>query len=355
MLLTSTSISLLLVRRPLKLQESYRYNNFSTFLYFSIITFLLYIIGTLYGILSNKIEWGSTTHNLAAFLFYTLILFTLLFKIKFEKGDSEKLLKIIVTTVGIQFILFSVLFMFGQSSFLGIDLFFELRFSGFSINPNQLAFLCVPVPFLAFHFLKQEKKCLNKIWFLSVLTAALFTGLITLSDALLISWIVAMIYLFANYVFNDFRHFSQKKRILRLSIFLFIVIFFISAIAYVIQFASYIYGDNSSNSQGSDRFLYWENALKVWSYSPLFGFGPGSYSGGIPFGGEEAHNTILDWLVSVGIFGAVYFLFLMIKKIAWLQASKKPLFVAVLVALGIFSLFHLTTRHFLFWAMFLFL
>lgn len=353
MLLFSVFSAFIFIKQPFAFKQSYSRKEVVTFLNFSVTVFLLYCIGSLYGIITNKIEWGSTMHNFSAFFFYTFVILFLLNAVDFEARDYTFLLKTIATSSGILFILFSILFLLGSSSFLGIDLFFELRFSGFALNPNQLAFMCIPIPFLAIRFFLNENSKAGKAWFFCVLIASLFIGFLTLSDALIVSWIMAITYLFANYIFFDFNSLSQKAKILRLSIVIGVFILFALAISFVLQFASSIYGDTPSNSQGSDRFLYWVNALKVWTHSPLFGLGPGSYSGGVPYGGEEAHNTFLDWLVSVGIIGLAYFLFILANKIFKLQKEKKPLNVAVLVSLCVFSLFHLTTRHFLFWILLL--
>jgi O-antigen ligase len=114
------------------------------------------------------------------------------------------------------------------------------------------------------------------------------------------------------------------------------------------EIVSDIYGDDVSNSLVSDLILYWQNALIAFTYSPIVGLVPSSYSGAIPFGKEDAHNSYIDWIVSTGSIGIISISILFISKLKISLKKIENEFLAISVSMLVFSIFHRNFRNFLF-------
>lgn len=328
------------------------------YIIFWIISLLIFIIGSIYAYLIGKLEIGSTLHNLSAYLFGFLILGTFLF---FYSESDEKIGNKILTNItsfsGLLYLLYLLLIISGKSSFANCDLYFELRFTGFGLNPNQLAFTCVPIPFLAISIYRKPNQAnWMKIWMVIVFIATITVGILTLSDALIVSWVVGSGLLYYVTLLRGIfkKHIKVILSTLFISITLIgVCIYFLNKISEYVQDTTY--GDGVSNDQGSIRLLLWKNALYAFSYSPIFGLGPGSYSGYGPFQGEEAHNSFIDWMVSTGLIGFLILFYLMFKKfqISWRKHQNE--YISILVAIYTFSMFHLILRHIFFWTFIIFL
>jgi O-antigen ligase len=273
-----------------------------------------------------------------------------------DEEPGKKILIYIASFSGFLFLIYIYLILNGKTSFANCDLYFELRFTGFGLNPNQLAFTCVPIPFLALSIYKKPGQTKwMKFWMLIVLLSTLTIGLISLSDALIVSWIFGCGVLYYCTTLRGLRKMHIKVIITRLSITLLILCICFLFLQRIQEYAKDTYGDGVSNDQGSIRLLLWKNALKVFTYSPIFGLGPGSYSGSVPFGKEEAHNSFLDWMVSTGIIGAFLLLYLLFYKWIHFWRQQKLEHISIFVALITFAMFHLVLRHLFFWTLILFL
>lgn len=107
---------------------------------------------------------------------------------------------------------------------------------------------------------------------------------------------------------------------------------------------------DADHNQGSVRSSLWYHAIAAIRRSPIVGFGPGAHSGFQgPFGGEEAHNTLLDWTTQTGVLG----LLILALYLGWIfytvaHYGNRPL-TGMLLGLALFSIFHLTLRQPLFW------
>ena len=87
--------------------------------------------------------------------------------------------------------------------------------------------------------------------------------------------------------------------------------------------------------------------------SPIFGLGPERLFGiEYPFVGSEAHNSLLDWLISSGIIGLTALLVLLIFASVRLLREKQWELLMALGALFIFGQAHHVLRHPLVWCIF---
>jgi O-antigen ligase len=327
------------------------------YLTFWLISFVLFLFGSVYAFVIGKLEQGSTIHNFSAYLFGFLTITSFLcFYSESSEQAGNKILTYLASFSGVLFLLYIYLFISGNTGFAGCDLYFELRFTGFGLNPNQLAFSCIPIPFLALNiYRKTRQKRWMKVWMIVVLISSLIVGLITFSDALIVSWIFGTAIFYYNAFLRGIQKMPPKRILSSITITLLLLCIGFLFLQQIELYTEDTYGDGVTNNQGSDRILYWRNALTVFTYSPLFGLGPGSYSGVVPFGKEEAHNSFFDWLVSTGIIGIILFLYVLFYKWTHIWRANNREHISIFVALLIFSLFHLTLRHFLFWVLILFL
>ena len=207
------------------------------------------------------------------------------------------------------------------------------RLHGFSFRPTQLSSILSFTFFLGFYFYKQKR--IKKIYFYFVLILTSIVAILTESEALVVA--VATSYLILIF-FKAKSYFFKKDRKLAIKI----LFYFISAMTLISPFVLYFLFDhfNDGRGQASGRLNIWWNSLRATSYSPLFGFGPGSYSGvdNKPFVGKEAHNTILDFLGYGG------FIFLSIITFMYIKILKSIKFdnylILSLISITIYGLFH---------------
>lgn len=324
---------------------------------FWLLSLVLFCLGSFYAKTINVLDEGSTVHNFSAYLsVFLMISLFLLFYISSFPDLGERVLWNILFFSGLLNLFYTFLWATSLVSFLQYELFYGIRFTGFGLNPNQLALSCLPVPFLALHsFRSKTNSKFKRFYSLLSLLVTCFVGVVTLSDALIFAWLLGFLVYYYNINLRGLFKKSFEQIIIRLA-FTFLLI--LIGLLFIHQINDYIkdtYGDGVSNNQGSDRFLYWSNALHAFIYSPLFGLGPGSYSGGTPFGQEEAHNTFLDWLVSTGLIGGSMFIFLMFQKWRKLWRNSPKEYISIFVALIAFSMFHYILRHFFFWILIIFI
>lgn len=129
--------------------------------------------------------------------------------------------------------------------------------------------------------------------------------------------------------------------------------------------ASYYGGDVEVSSQVAERFNRWLFLIPLlidYPFAFLAGLGPGPYGPSfantavaavaVPrfsdLSGMEFHNSVLDFFVSFGAIGVVYFGHTIARCCGRIQYS--PLFFGLIT----FSLFHLSYRHPIFWVAALF-
>jgi len=218
----------------------------------------------------------------------------------------------------------------------------SLRFCFMSKNPNQFALLMLPAPFVYFYHIKKNRSIYIKIFYSLCLILSVYVGSTTKSDALIIAWGVAFLFFLAQF----FYYADIKRRT-----FLLISITIVGTLAFVINLISlekityYIESISISSLQGSDRINLWMNAIKATVYSPIWGLGPGSYSGVVkPFQQREAHNIILDILMYGGLLNLTVFILLLSEVIKNLIKKHVYIMLYMVVAIIVFSFFHFILR-----------
>ena len=349
-IVTFSTIILMILRK-----ENEKFSkNIKLFYLFWIASFLSMIIGVVmgYNLVPNYV-FEESLHDFFAYLFTCII-------ITINWGGNinsfERLKSIVRSYLVFIFLYFTlILIAITKSNFtlFGIDFsYFNIRVSGLSENPNQLACFCIVIPFLIIYQLQNENKVFNKLnlWVLFLLTVLI--GIATLSDALMLSWGVAGLLSIVIW-YLKFNPIKFKSNFVKTSIF-FIKYAAIPVVFTVItgifmynalEYADDVYDDGG---QGSDRTERWQNGLKAIKLSPFFGFGPGSYSGpSMPFEKEEAHNSLIDWALSTGVVGLLFFMILM--SIYFIKLYTNRILFCGILSICIFVMFGYFLRHPFFW------
>lgn len=328
--------------------------NFGRMLIFWVITFLNLSVGIFWGDATIRF-YGieSYGHDLSAYLFTFLT--SSFFWLTNMQGHNQfkRVLKNYLLVIFIYFSLCCIALTQPKFVLIGFDFAYQLfRFSGLSENPNQLACFCVGFPFMLLYAWPLFSTPWLKVVRVILLIEMLLVGVATLSDALVLSWVASLSFLLFRW-FIDYQpllHLNSFTKAFGLLFKNFITPLVIVFAIVVFSFQALNYADDVYNegSQGSDRVLHWRLGIEGIKMSPLFGFGPGSYSGFTrPFEGEEAHNSFIDFTLSTGLIGLIVLctMLTLFFKILW---TNKFLFAAG-ISMLIYIMFGFFLRQPFFW------
>lgn len=219
------------------------------------------------------------------------------------------------------------------------------RLYGLSKNPNQLAFFCL-IAVLASGAYWQLNEGLLLGYFVSGLLAllALFVGYYSASDA----FVFSIFSFFASYVSLMFLMAPVRGywfAVVKLFIFLCVFMCLIFLALYPDVLINYFEEVAYDGEQGGVRFALWSNGVDAVFLSPIWGWGPGAWSGlSAPLQGAEAHNTYIDWATKTGVVGLVSFVALNVVVLYRQLMLRNIFFVSCLISVIIFSVFHLIVR-----------
>jgi hypothetical protein len=214
----------------------------------------------------------------------------------------------------------------------------NFRLVGLTTNPNQMALyaLCA--------LIAVKKSCIRPLVSNVMQILCILVGAFSGSDAFFVA--ISVIFIL--------RLFLEVGMITRA----FVFAFFVAVIPIV--FINIGHVNIELDSQSLERFNRWIYALRIFFDYPhviFFGFGPGAYgpafdstfsdfvgfSSGVEIVGTEFHNTFLDFFVSFGLLGLVFFGIFIKSNLR--NIAITPEFVGLLA----FSSFHLVYRHPIFW------
>ena len=218
------------------------------------------------------------------------------------------------------------------------------RFNGLSANPNQLALYVCLIPFL----LLQRPWQLSRWETIGGIGICLLVGWLTGSDALLLAWVVGFVGLLVLKINHHlWRSNLAQNTHAKAFLGLFGILFLLGMTVLFRANLSAIY---AIGGQGNLRFQRWQNGLMALGHSPLFGLGPGAFSGDeSAFGGHEAHNLYIDWMASGGLLAGLVLIWF--QRHTWLTISmnRVNVLLAGFISLLVFSCFHYVARHPIFW------
>lgn len=317
--------------------------SFSLSIYFRNPVFIYGIWSALAIVISTVINSQAGAYSLNAFYLPAIPYFATSFVIiclviVLESDDGGSLL----AGFAVASLTLGVFYTFGALT-ANASMMYEERFSGLSANPNQIALQSLST-LLALAMVIIHTR--SNITFYVALAAIPFTlayGLASKSDALMICLPIATA-VFGLIILKRYQ--IKLWVVIGAGAFLALAFLLSLAVAFPNLFGGIGGGIQNQLQQGgqdTDRTLLWRHGWLAWTHSPLFGNGPGAWSGiGAPFQGFEAHNSALDWLSISGIFG-----FLPIALIL-IQTFRKFDDIRIIRVLGILCLVIFTTFHFVF-------
>lgn len=321
------------------------------FLIYWLVGFALLALGALGGSLIGSQPGAAAAYDAAAYLFAAL--FCIALEPVVAGRPREALLGLVVAMSLVVVTTVLVATLAGRLPF--VDPWYALiRLRGLSENPNQLALLCVAYPFLCWQLLADNVVSSRRwTWFVSA--AGVVIGVMTLSDALLVSWGAAMAIVGSILVVRQLRRLQSPH------VALFLIAAVLGAGTAIVgsgvagkigpRLYDQILAGYEEGAQGSVRLDLWRHAAEaVWQTGTL-GAGPGAHSGLTgPFESFEAHNVYLDWMAASGVAGLVLLGSLLAIILVRCIRSRSLFLVGALIGLMVFGVFHHVLRQPVFWS-----
>ena len=146
------------------------------------LSLLMLTAGTAWSALALN-YYPEISHSILSYILLSLLVF---FLSRLNFSDLNKIVLIFLTVFS---------FLAWVALLSGVGWYQSVRFSGFSENPNQVAFYILPIPFFSiiclrysgFHF-----SFVLKFIILAFFLSAIYLGFLTSSDALLLGWLFSL-------------------------------------------------------------------------------------------------------------------------------------------------------------------
>jgi hypothetical protein len=278
------------------------------------------------------------------------------------------------------------LYAFASDDLLGRFLMFntsDLRYSGWSLNPNQLALFLLPLPIwlVAIFTTRLNLTAVPRLFFGTLFFAIILMGFLIRSDGLFVVWIggfillAVLIYLWVGRVSK--LHFLIGFAIVIASAVI-IKIFAHGDVRTTVN-CSYNYvlskeenwkgkclderffkdeelyriGFTDPNSKIIIRRVLWSHGLDVWLTSPFIGWGPGEYSWldteieGVRTELMESHNILVDLLTQGGLLVGIAWILVVLNLLVKSWRAKDPFTFVVVFVVLMFTFFHNTRQPYL--------
>lgn len=208
------------------------------------------------------------------------------------------------------------------------------RFLFLSKNPNQTALLFLMLPFVIIYTGTRRSTTIL------LFSISVYLGYLTQSRALYFSWFIScFVYLFCHI----------SPRLQRRTLYMFFaslgLIGFIAAITIVSLVVH-----KTLAGEIKQRYLILAQGLTLLKGSPVFGYGPGLHLIDKTAATEtyiEAHNSFIDFTLEYGLIATIFYLYVVFGIMKRIYPQKQ-LF-SLLTALLLYSIFHFTMRHPIYW------
>jgi O-antigen ligase len=293
----------------------------------------------------------SVIHDGQAILFVVLVLFALVV----PSGAALRCRRTVPWVLSLSLVPLFALWVAGlYSSAIGpLDLWYGYRFIGWAENPNQLALLTTPAPFICFH-LAVNPSGTPRCWSLTLAGLAVVVGLATCSDALRVAWLASGGMLLVAGWFRSAMKFASDRRAAVMALGIAPVIVVATGLCLGSSLAdiatTFARTTFEAGHQGTDRLSAWRNGADIIARSPLVGRGPGTHATA-PLSAEtlEAHNTFVDWASNTGLIGLFAYVVLLGWAAATVCRDGNFFLAAAIFALTVFSMFGYVVRHPIYW------
>lgn len=317
---------------------------FALFLVFLLLVELIGLLHSVY-ILGDV---GEPWHDLFG-LFYALM-FSFVLLASFP--DQRKIVTILALSFAGSAIVLMMIFMLSLKFSLPFEVWhertgevsslFQYRYMGWSQNPNQLGIFFVCAPFFILAAMRCCAGFSYRLMLLSGLVCVAFLAILFRSTTVFIAWAICSSILLGFRVSKSSAY-VQCFAIAISSLALIGILTFVD----VFEFVLHVF-DKGDSGGANGRTDLWKTAIDVISQSPIFGFGPGTHSGEVPFGGVEAHMLILDLGMQGGLIFMTTLLVVIFSSLYLSRAYGIYIFLAVL-ACFVEQIAHNVSRYPVFW------
>jgi len=268
----------------------------------------------------------------------------------------------------------------------------DVRYSGWSENPNQLALFFVPLPVWLAALWRdvREPKSWQIVGFGVLLLSLMLMGLLVRSDGLFVVWVFEFVVLLGLRMRWDMK--VSRLSLLSYALSMVLCVLFVKTFAHGEVRKSFhcaaqtlsqglnpwkerCYDAQSFEDQEAFRIGYsdpvaktglreqlWRNGLTSWKESPWFGHGPGNFSwepmpnvqsqSQVPLDlKQESHNMTIEFIVQGGILPGLAWVALIgyLLAIAW--RAKDSYSFSVVLMMAVFTSFHVTRQPYLWFAL----
>jgi hypothetical protein len=254
----------------------------------------------------------------------------------------------------------------------------DLRFSGWSTNPNQLALFFVPLPVWVAALWRDLAKPtrLQMASFGLLLFALMLMGLLVRSDGLFVVWVFEFVILIMLRLRWEKK--ASRMSLLGYALVMALCVFLVKTFAHgevrksvrcavetISQgegfWSAKCYDGQAFKDQEAFRIGYsdplqktgvrqehWVHGLESWWQSPWVGHGPGEYSYNSIGGEKESHNITIDLLTQGGIMAGGAWLALVSYLLIGAWRIRDSYTFSVVLMMAAFTFFH-NTRQPYFW------
>lgn len=261
----------------------------------------------------------------------------------------------------------------------------DTRYAGWSENPNQLALFFIPLPvWLAALWRDVLKPRLSQtVGFGLLLLALMLMGLLVRSDGLFVVWVFEFAVLLILRLRWDLK--VSRMSLFGYALAMVLCVLLVKTFAHgevrksfqcaaqhlsqgLNPWAANCYQEQTFQDKEALRIGYsdpvektgirqdlWKNGLKAWREAPLFGHGPGAFSGystpemqqAMRAEGkvaEEAHNITIDLLTQGGVLLGTAWLALLLYLLIGAWRIRDSYTFSVVLMIGVFTMFHYHLR-----------
>lgn len=222
------------------------------------------------------------------------------------------------------------------------------RFTGWSKDPNAVAIIIVPIPFLSILYFRTAEGVVRKLGWVAMGFMAVMLGFACLSDGAALAWsggsLIASLVYVANILSPSGKAPARAYYIFLAVLLLLLLSYLVFPKAYHYIFIDYPEKTFTHLHKGDVRFMLWRTSFQAAMMSPIVGMGSGAHARlyGVPF---EAHNSIIDITTRAGLIGVTLLLLFFIFLFAKVFSSRNPVIVAGFIATLLTSLVYFVMRH----------
>jgi len=260
----------------------------------------------------------------------------------------------------------------------------DVRYSGWSINPNQLALFFVPLPVWVAALWRDvtNPTRLQMAGFGLLLFALMLMGLLVRSDGLFVVWVFEFVILIMLRLRWEMK--ASRMSLLGYALVMVLCVFLVKTFAHgevrksvrcAVEtiglgeglWSAKCYDGQAFKDQEAFRIGYsnpvektgvreelWKHGLQAWAQSPWVGYGPGEYSwfstdaNGGRTEAMESHNITIDMLTQGGLFAGIAWIALVSYLLIHAWRIRDSYTFSVVLMMAAFTFFH-NTRQPYFW------